>query len=309
MMTKQVSVARLARTLGIERYRLFALAGKVDRMYHHWRISNHGKRRLLSEPAHELKQIQRALTDKILCSLPVSSASFSVKGGGVIRGALQHRCTSNMCVLDLQNCFPATGVRLVRAALMRAGLTEEAAKLVTRLVTVKGALPQGAPTSSMILDIVLYDVDQQLIALAEQYGARYTRYADDLCFSGPRELSGLAQRARRILRGHEFRTNERKTRITGPADQHLVTGIVVTDELNPRPGYIPTLTAKLKDAKRSANQHQVDSLRGQVAWVTSVNPLRGHRLFHHNRLLLAPENSGTPAKVVKAPHGDSSRMG
>jgi retron-type reverse transcriptase len=145
------------------------------------------------------------------------------------------------------------------------------------------------------LDIVLYDVDQELIALAEHYGARYTRYADDLCFSGPRKLSGLARRARRILRAHEFRTNERKTRITGPADQHLVTGIVVTDELNPRPGYIPTLNAKLKDATRRPNPHQVDSLRGQVAWVTSVNPVRGHRLYHQNRYLLAPENGGIPS--------------
>ena len=284
-MTEAISVGRIARILGVERESLFSLGGRAEYLYRHTRTTKGRKHRILSEPAAELKDLQRQLAEKILLTLPVSPASFSVKGGGVIRSASHHVSDAHMLVLDLADCFPATGCRLVEEGLTRAGLTSEASRLVTQLVTVKGALPQGAPTSSIVLDIVLHDLDGELSSLAERYTAVYTRYADDLCFSGPVELSALAHRARRIVRRHGFAINERKTRLTGPGDQHIVTGIVVSDELNPRPGYTSQLSQKLKWAKRDPNARMAKKLRGQTEWVRSVNPAEGGRLRKQNAWL------------------------
>lgn len=284
-MTERISIARIARLLDVERQALYSIARKAEHLYRHKRKTTGRKIRILSEPADELKHLQRELTAKVLGALPISQASYSVKGRGVVRGASQHRSAPHMYVVDLANCFPATGFRLVQEALVRAGLTEDAARLVAKLVTVKGALPQGAPTSSIILDIVLYDLDRELLLLAEQYEARYGRYADDLSFSGPRDLSALARRARRLIRRHGFTVNDRKTKLTGPGNRHMVTGIVVTDELNPRPGYTSSLSASLKRAKRNPRKRKIDKLRSQTAWVASLNPAKGRRIRKQNRWL------------------------
>ena len=297
-MTQSISIARIARLLGVERESLLILATKAEHLYRHWRKTTGRKNRIFSEPAEELKQIQRELTAKVLSTLPISSASYSVRGRGVILSAAQHQSAPYMYVLDLANCFPATGFRLIQEALTRAGLTKDAAELVTKLVTVKRALPQGAPTSSIVLDIVLYDLDEEFLLLAERYSARYVRYADDLCFSGARDLTGLARRARRMVRGRGFSINERKTKLTGPGNRHLVTGIVVTDELNPRPGYIPDLSAELRRAKRDPRVRKIKTLRGQTAWVAAVNPARGRQIRKDNRWLFeenkAKSDGGPP---------------
>jgi len=281
-MIERITIGRIARLLGVERTELALLASRAEYLYRHRRKTTGRKKRIISEPEEELKSVQRELAAKVMSSLPMSLASFSVKGGGVVRAALEHLSHPHMLVLDLADCFPAMGLRLIRAGLQRAGLTEEAAGIVTRLVTVKGALPQGAPTSSVVLDIVLHDLDRELSALAVDYDSRYTRYADDLCFSGPHELSSIASRARLIIRRHGFRINERKTRLTGPQDAHVVTGISVSDELHPRPGYTRGLAAKLRRAKRAKHACNVDKLQGQVAWVMSLNRTEGRELHERH---------------------------
>ncbi len=302
-MTQSISVARITRLLGVERDLLLSLATKAERLYRHRRKSN----RIISEPTEELKQIQRGLTTKVLNALPISSASYSVKGRGVILSAAQHRSAPYMYVLDIAKCFPATGFRLVQEALTRAGLTKEAAELVTKLVTVKRALPQGAPTSSIVLDIVLYDLDEEFLLLAERYSARYCRYADDLCFSGTLDLSALARRARRRVRGRGFSINERKTRLTGPGNRHLVTGIVVTDELNPRPGYTSDLSVELRRAKRNPRIRKIKRLRSQTAWVAALNPAKGRRIRKENRWLF--EKTKAKSDGVARESSDSGESG
>jgi RNA-directed DNA polymerase len=102
--------------------------------------------------------------------------------------------------------------------------------LLTRLTTLRGTLPQGAPTSPNLANVAAYRLDARLSGLATRHQVIYTRYADDLTFSG----GGVSQsRFRRaveyIMRNSGFIPNEKKTVYLTPSDQQRVTGVVVND--------------------------------------------------------------------------------
>lgn len=253
--------------------------------YNQFLHGDRGKRRVICAPRFWLKSLQSGLYERVLLKVPVSTRVFSQRGHDVIENAEQHLNQSHMVVLDIENCFPSTKHSMVRDALLRSGFENSAATLLTRLVTYKGALPQGPPTSPSILSVVFAPLDEELEWLAAEFGATYTRYMDDLCFSANRPLDLLARRAERAIRHAGYRVNPAKRRVWGPNDRHTVTKIIVSSSLHPNQDYLEALVHELGRLRHGEFRLSVNRLRGMIDWVARLDADLGFRLktmLHEN---------------------------
>jgi len=194
-----------------------------------------GGRRTIYEPGEELKRVQRLLLRKLFRRLSAHACAHGFeRGKSTVTGALPHARKRVVLRMDLRDFFASTKAARVRDYFARAGWDADAAQLLTRLCTHEGALPQGAPTSPRLSNLVNFKLDARLDALARKCGADYTRYADDMTFSfadGRHEqLAPLIRAAKKILREEGYELNARKKlRIRRRHQRQTVTGLVVND--------------------------------------------------------------------------------
>jgi RNA-directed DNA polymerase len=151
-------------------------------------------------------------------------------------------------------------------------------------------LPQGAPTSPALANISCYRLDCRLSALAESAGASYTRYADDLAFSGgngfEKSVERFGTQVAAVLLEEELAVNHRKTRIMRPGVRQYLAGLVTNQHLNIVRRDLDRLKAVLTNCVRMGPQSQNRQgvpcfqarLKGRVAFVEMINPLKGRRL-------------------------------
>jgi retron-type reverse transcriptase len=154
----------------------------------------------------------------------------------IVRAAEPHAGQAVVIKIDIRHFFPSTAAERVEAYFRRIGWNSEAASLLTRLTTTEGGLPQGAPTSPRLSNLVNYYLDVQLDNLAAHRYGEYTRYADDITISYPedypRHVRGTIQQARRILKSKGYQIHHRKLRILRRHQRQVVTGLVVNDGVN-----------------------------------------------------------------------------
>jgi hypothetical protein len=129
-----------------------------------------------------------------------------------------------------------------------------------------------------VLNVVFRPIDEAMNEVASTYGALYTRYMDDLAFSGMHVLAGLDRDVRRVLRQFGYRSNSAKRRTWGPNDPHTITKIVVSTTLNPTPEFLATLVAHLCSVEAGSCRLTEKQLRGKINWVRDLNPPLGRSL-------------------------------
>jgi hypothetical protein len=151
-------------------------------------------------------------------------------------------------------------------------------------------LPQGAPTSPSLANLCCYRLDCRLAGLAQSAGAVYTRYADDLAFSGgtsfDRSLERFATHVAIILREEGFTVHHRKTRIMRQSVRQHLAGLVTNRRLNPRRKDFDVLKAILTNCvrhgpasqNREGHPHFREQLAGRVAFIACIHPEKGNRL-------------------------------
>ena len=161
-------------------------------------------------------------------SLPIADCVYSQRGRDAIQNAKQHVGHQYMLTMDIRDCYPSVTVALVKRSLERAGFNRPVAALITKLVTYHGRLPQGAITSAAILNCVLADVGEELLSFACGHSVTYTRFVDDLCFSGSQPVRTIRRLVRRVLGRCGFEVSFQKTRSVGPQDLKIVTGLAVS---------------------------------------------------------------------------------
>ena len=220
---------------------------------------NGGIRRL-EIPDAETRAMQRKILRLLLQRIPVHEAATGFeKGKSIVDHAQPHTESEVVICLDLVDFFPSTHSRRVEAFFQRIGWNPETARWLTTWVCFNGGLPQGAPTSPKLSNLVNYLMDRQLQKSAERRGFRYTRYADDMTFSFSRhsneappnaELTKeLIRRVENIVHSFGYRIHHRKTRIRRKHQQQKVTGLVVNSQVG--------LPRKTKRWLRSvAHRHQ-----------------------------------------------------
>ncbi|MBF2719936.1 RNA-directed DNA polymerase [Psychrobacter sp. NG254] len=287
--------------------------------YSHFTIAKrNGTPRQIWSPIPRLKFVQRWILNQVLNNLTTHDAAHGfVRGKSIVTNAAVHSNSELLIKLDVKDFFPSVSWRRVKGVFRHAGYQEQISTLLALLCTeaprqiIKQdgvtyyvalgdrALPQGAPTSPALSNIVCLNLDRRLTGLADKIGLRYSRYADDLTFSLPvssqkstsaksdsdtkhNQLIGqLLGSVNKILREEGFALNNDKTRVIRTGNQHNVTGMVVNGS------GVPRVSRQIKRMLRAA-VHNLESggtlradetlntLSGYAAWIASAEPELGH---------------------------------
>jgi len=268
-----------------------------------------GGERVLSSPHKRLKAIQRWLLAEVLNKMPLENPAHGfVPTRSIVTNAIPHVGTRFVVNLDLKDFFPSIGFKRVRHAFRRVGYSGAVSTVFALLctecprqpVTFNGdryevatgplGLPQGAPTSPALSNLVARKLDKRLAGFAKKVGLNYTRYADDLTFSGPAELSArigyILAKVRHVAAEEGFTVNEKKTRVMRPSRAMEVTGVVVNAKPSVQREELRRLRAILHRAKtegldkqnREERPHFRAWLEGKIAFVSMVNPTAGAKL-------------------------------
>lgn len=299
-------------------------AGLASPLHHYFyrflvkRAGGGGGVRMIEAPKPRLKMIQHRVLHGILAAMPVHEAAHGFRRGRSIHTfAAPHAGRATVLRLDLENFFPSIPAGRVQALFRTAGYPERVADLLgglctnstphaawtvaahphhaTRLIEARTLhagrhLPQGAPSSPALANLCAYRLDCRLAGLAEAAGAVYTRYADDLAFSGGPEFARSAGRfsahVAAIAAEAGFAVNHRKTRVMRQGVRQELAGLVLNEALNvARDDYDrlkATLTNCVRQGPASQNRDGHPSFRehlaGRVGFVESVNAARGARL-------------------------------
>jgi hypothetical protein len=316
------SVAEVAAWLGFDDERLHWLAGPGLREDVHRDSSQHYQRRLrpkaqggwrlIEAPKSELKLVQRRLLDRLLALLPAHEAAHGfVRGRSALTHAAAHAGQGFVVHLDLRDFFPSVPVARVRALWRTLGAVPAVAGLLTALVTTRTPralleggrldattchrlhaphLPQGAPSSPALANLCAFALDLRLAGLARAFGATYTRYADDLVFSGPDALrsrtASLLAWAGGIADDEGYTIHRGKTRCMPRHRRQRVAGAVVNVHPNlPRQDFDAlkaTLHQCVLHGPASQNRAALPDfrahLRGRIAWAAQLNAVRAAKL-------------------------------
>ncbi|QEH37007.1 Reverse transcriptase (RNA-dependent DNA polymerase) [Aquisphaera giovannonii] len=273
--------------------------------------------RIIEAPKPRLRRMQRLLLDEILAKIPAHEAAHGFRPGRSVMSFVERHVGRHVVLkMDLADFFPSITAARVLAIFMTAGYPEDVAKLLAGLCTnavpmhlerllggtpvgdwrsrklLAGPhLPQGAPTSPALANLAAYRLDLRLDALARSAGAHYTRYADDMVFSGDESFARSAGRfalsVSAIALEEGLAVRNRKTRVMRRGVRQRAAGIVLNERPKiPRDDY-DKLKATLHNCLRHgpAGQNRDGHmdfrahLLGRIAYVARIHPGRGERLM------------------------------
>ena len=226
----------LSYILSAEIRQLKAIEYNKERFYKTFEIRKKIGKRLIHAPDHRLKPIQRHILERILYKFPVhKSAHGFVEARSILTHSSFHVRKNAVLKIDIADFFPSITservLELFRSLSKRVRFTEFAAHRLMELTTYKGTLPQGAPTSPYIANLVCKRMDKRLYKFAKVCGLKYSRYADDITFSGSDVNGSMIHTIKKIIGEEGFRINDEKTRVMGKGTRQIVTGLVVNEKL------------------------------------------------------------------------------
>jgi retron-type reverse transcriptase len=158
------------------------------------------------------------------------------KGHSIVTNAKPHVGAAVLLRMDIRNFFGCTSAKRVRKFFSGLGWNQQVAKLLTKLCTHKNGLPQGAPTSPRLSNLLNYVLDARLAGLAPRYEAAYSRYADDITFSLETDdhdaVRSLIRTVKLILKDYRYEIHHKKKLfIRRRHQQQKVTGLVVNQNV------------------------------------------------------------------------------
>jgi RNA-directed DNA polymerase len=196
-----------------------------------------GRRRILA-PDPELKSLQRRILRRLLARLRVHPAAMGFEQGrSIVTNAQAHRGQAVVLRFDIRDFFPSTSAKRVKRYFRRIGWNRPARRLLLGWCTFDGGLPQGAPTSPRLSNLVNYRLDARLTAMAAKLRAVYTRYADDITISfaedDSEKIHYMQRFVRQVVEAEGYRLHHRKKlSVRRRHHQQIVTGLVVNRRVN-----------------------------------------------------------------------------
>ena len=274
--------------------------------YHRYTVpKKKGGMRMIAAPKPKLKAVQRKILEDILNKVtPSENAHGFLQGKSVVSGAQAHIRSPKLLInMDIQDFFPTITFERVRGMFKDFGYSGYIASLLAMVCTycervpieIKGQtryvkvsdriLPQGAPSSPMITNIICRKLDHRLSGLANKLGCVYTRYADDMSFTfsdvdhiKPGKVCALIAK---IVREEGFRINTKKTRFLRTNNRQAVTGVIINNEtLGVKKEWVKKLRAAIYNANRLMEKGQfpekktIHEISGMAAWLKSVSQER-----------------------------------
>lgn len=296
---------------------------QTDNLYTTFTIpKKNGGERIIHAPKKELKFLQKKLADILWeCYLesleskskdknfkiPVLSHAFE-KGKSIITNSQMHRNKKYILNIDLKDFFDSFNFGRVRGFFIKDrdfAVSPEIATVIAQIACYQGKLPQGAPSSPIITNLITRILDYRIVKIAKKYRFTYSRYADDMTFSTNRELNSNKLRAseelenflaelEELIVSSGFEINPKKTRLSNNMQRQEVTGLVVNKKINVKREYIKNTRAmafKLyKDGVFEIDKKPgtLNQLTGRFAFIFQIEQYNSYLLYKksliHNNL-------------------------
>lgn len=330
------TAAEIAAALGVtvNELRFLAFDRKTSTVSHYVRFQipkKTGGVRHISAPMPRLKAAQHWVLHNILEQVETHDCAHGFRAGrSIVTNARPHVGAEAVVNLDLKDFFPSISYRRVKGLFRAFGYSEAAATIFgllsteptteeveldgSRYFVASGArhLPQGAPTSPAVTNILCRRLDRRLLKAAADLGFTYTRYADDLTFSASgeslRHLGTILERVKAIVTHEGFTVHPEKTRVLRRSRQQDVTGVVVNSKPNVSKRELKRFRATLYQVEKDGpagkswgrSPDVIASMQGFANFVYMVNPDKGAELQRRVRAV-AEKYNWQPAVVERRP--------
>lgn len=286
----------LSNILGIKWKDFKHIVNNSNKLYYNFNVSKKsGGKREISMPSKELLIIQKKIQEDILNNVKIHENAYGfVKNKSIKDNAQNHLNKEMILNLDLKDFFPSIHRGRVFFVFKNiCNYDNSVSYCLTNLTTYKNSLPQGAPTSPIISNIVAFMLDIRLSQLANKFNITYTRYADDITFSGSKQNinQNLLLLVKSIIEECGFCVNEQKTRFASCVGRQEVTGLIVNNtEIAVPNNYIKEIRQELYYVKKFGvsehrkrvgfkNKYYKDHLLGKILFVKQINFEKGEKLL------------------------------
>lgn len=294
----------LRRLIGVEKQYFYKLTNSINESYSFFTIrKRNGGSRTISIPFSNLRTIQNWILNNILTTQQVAeSATGFIKGKSIVDNAKPHIGHKYIYKTDIVDFFSSIKIKSVLALFLRLGYVKEVAYILARFCTYDGYLPQGAPTSPYISNLILYNFDIELQKICCLSKFSYTRYADDITISSNGEhlidSNLLSATITKLLQdiSFELKINFKKTKVLHPGQRKIVTGVLVNEKLNVPKEIISDIRLELfclnkhglsNRIKHYNEKHKTalsvalyrQKIYGKICFVNMINPKKAEKLF------------------------------
>lgn len=243
-----------------------------------------GTKRELLVPKPILKSIQKNILNNVLYGFSVSKYACAYIPNKTIKDNIKPHINKRVILkLDIKNFFPSITFENIYNVLPNSILPKEIKVLLVKLCTYYDYLPQGAPTSPYISNLVLKNFDEYIGKYCEEREISYTRYCDDLTFSGDFNIKQLKNKVQAYLEELGFNLNNKKTKVIRNNTRQTVTGVVVNKKANITKEYKRKIRQEIyyikkygidnhcKFIKENKSKY-LNSLRGRINYCLEINP-------------------------------------
>ncbi len=267
----------------ISKYTIYQLSHHSDKYYKTYEIpKKSGGKRTICQPSKNLKGLQSWILVNILNKIQVSpSCKGFRKGSSTLDNALPHIGANSILNLDLKDFFPTISAKQIYNVFKTIGYNQLIATAFTNICTYEERLPQGSPCSPMLANLTTWTLDLRIQGYVGKRGISYTRYADDLSFSGlnPAKVVKIIPMIQTIIDDENFIVNHKKTRIASSARAKIVTGLVVNEEsVGIGKQKYKNLRAKIHHLTLPEEQTNEKLLYHVTGWLSYLNSVDKERL-------------------------------
>jgi RNA-directed DNA polymerase len=277
----------LSLLVGYEEIYLIKVSNSQELFYREFKILKKNKMdyRTISEPLPNLKNIQRWILIEILNKLEPSEYSKAFRPNYSIKdNAKFHKKQKKVLTIDIKNYFESIGYNRVFVFFRNLGYNKQVSVMLASICTLDNGLPQGAPTSPMLSNLITKKLDRRIAGFTKKQNIRYTRYADDLTFSGDFDEGYVIRFTKSILDSEGFAINDSKTRVRLRNQRQEVTGIVVNEKMQASRSYRRDFRKEMYYVKRYGLESHVNSIKagskinylyhllGMANFIININP-------------------------------------
>jgi len=291
-------ISKLGLPLSIDKSILLSIIYSSHNHYRSFQIPKRkGGYRVIDSPYPTLKYIQGLILNKYMADFSVDEYCFSfVKERNAIQHAKLHLNCHELLTLDIESFFSSITYKMVFEALIDNKIRPIEAKYISSICTLNGHLPQGACTSPVLSNIVFKSLDIRFTRLAKTLGLTYSRYADDLAFSGERVPRNIFKTIEKILQSKSFKLNKSKTKLKIEGARKIITGVSISSGRAKAPkSYKRSLRAQIYELEKNkdnlVNMKNFDpsiyeKTLGKLNYLLQIEPENNYALLKKETLLL-----------------------
>lgn len=291
-------IEHLSKLVGINVPTLYSMIFSTEKFYRSFDIlQKNGENRTITTPFKSLKKVQKWIYQNILKQgYTHHSAHGFVKKKSIITNASFHKNSQVFLQLDIRKFFPSIPLSWIVNYFHKLGYSKKLSFYLAKLCCYEGVLGQGAPTSPTLSNLIFFGLDKKLNNYAIKNNILYTRYADDMVFSGSEITINFKNFCIFLIKRYGFKINSKKTRLKINVSQNIITGVQIKNNNIYAPKkYKRELTQELYyikkfglishvSKKRIKDPNYVYSLLGKINFVLSIEPENSEFINYKNIL-------------------------